>query len=144
MKYSELKTIRAFCDGLVSSPDWRGVVQNIVDGETDFEVDNVRFIDSDHIDRIQADEMESDSYILGCFNASAVADATGWPIALIEAAQKGEAFSEIGDALTREQVEALQHIYSRADGYGHHFNSYDGSEEELGADGRLFHVFDNR
>ena len=30
------------------------------------------------------------------------------------------------------------------DGYGHHFNHYDFSEEELWIDGIMYHVFDNR
>lgn len=142
MKYSELKSIRKFCDGLHSEPAWREVVENI--GQDDFTVDNVRFIRADAVDEIQADEMESDRYILGCFNASAIAEATGWPVVLIEAAQKGESFEEIGKGMTREQIEALQQIYCRADGYGHHFNSYDFSEEEITLDGVDYLVFDCR
>lgn len=142
MKYSEIKAIRKFCEGLFSTPDWREVVGNI--GEDDFTVDNVRFIKAAEIDSIQADEMEGDSYILGCFNACAIADATGWPVVLIEAAQKGEEFEEIGKGMSREQVEALQQIYCRADGYGHHFNSYDFSEEEITMDGIDYYVFDCR
>lgn len=143
MKYSELKSIRAFCNNLFSTPDWREVVSNIVDEESDFEVDNVRFIDSESIDEIQADELASDEYILGCFRAEAVARATAWPIALVDAAQKGEAYQEIGEEMTRKQIENLQRIYSRADGYGHHFNRYDFSEEELRVNGKTYHVFDN-
>lgn len=142
MKYSELKAIRAFCASLHSEPDWREVVENI--GQDDFTVDNVRFIRADAIDSIQADEMENDSYILGCFNASDIAAATGWPVVLIEAAQKGEAFEEIGEGMTRDQVEALQQIYYRADGYGHHFNSYDFGEEKITLDGIDYLVFDCR
>ena len=142
MKYSKIKAIRKFCEGLFSTPDWREVISNI--GEDDFTVDNVRFIKAEAIDSIQADEMEGDSYVLGCFNASAIAEATGWPVVLIEAAQKGEAFEEIGAGMSREQVEALQQIYCRADGYGHHFNSYDFSEEEITLDGIDYYVFDCR
>lgn len=142
MNFSDIKQVKAFCETLFSTPDWREVVRHIADEEHDFEVDNVRFINSEDIDEIQADEMENDSYILGCFNAEAIADATGWPTALIEAAQKGEAYQEIGEAMTREQIEALQQIYSGADGYGHHFNSYDFGEEEFSVDDKLFFVFD--
>ena len=53
MEYSEIKAVKLFCDGLFSSPDWREVVQNVLDGEDDFEVDNVRFIADDVIDKIQ-------------------------------------------------------------------------------------------
>ena len=142
MKYSEIKAIRKFCEGLFSTPYWPEVVCNI--GKDDFTVDNVRFIKAAEIDSIQADEMGGDSYILGCFNARAIADATGWPVVLIEAVQKGEAFEEIGKGMSREQIEALQQIYSRADGYGHHFNSYDFSEEEITLDGIDYYVFDCR
>lgn len=142
MKYSEIKSIRAFCASLHSEPAWREVVENI--GQDDFTVDNVRFIRTDAIDEIQADEMENDSYILGCFNAPAIAAATGWPIVLIEAAQAGEQYEAIGDGMTREQVEELQQIYRCADGYGHHFNRCDFSEEEITLDGVDYLVFDCR
>ncbi len=144
MKLSDIRTIRALCDSLHSSPDWREVVAHINDGDDDFEVDSVRFIETESIDEILADEIGSDTYTLGCFTASAISEATGWPVALIKAAQKGEEFEEIGDAMTREQIEALSEIYARHDGYGHHFNSYDFSESELHAGDRLYHVFDNR
>lgn len=142
MKYSEIKKIRKFCEGLHSEPAWREVIEHA--GEEDFTVDNVRFIATDTIDEIQVDEMESDSYCLGCFTADAIADATGWPVVLIEAAQKGEAFEEIGEAMDREHIKTLQQIYSRADGYGHHFNRYDFSQEEITIDGRYYFVFDCR
>lgn len=145
MKYSDLKTIRAFCDGFYSSPDWREVAQNIVGGAIDFEVDNVRFIDSDHIDQIQADELASDEYVLGCFNASFLSGVTGIDQDVFEAMQKAEAFEAIGKLIVSlGKVGELQELYARYDGYGHHFNSYDGNEEKLSADGRLFYVFDNR
>lgn len=142
MKYSQIKQLKAFCESLHSEPAWREVLDNILSDESDFEVDNVRFIDSEHIDEIQTDELESDEYILGCFTDHAIAHATGWPIALIEAAQKGESYEEIGKAMTREHIEALQQYYSSCDGYGHHFNRYDGNEEELWIDGKTYHVFD--
>lgn len=143
MKLSSIRKIKLFCDSLFSTPDWREVVASIDADEDDFEVGGVRFITEDSIDAIQANEMESDEYVLGCFNSSAIADATGWPQALIEAAQKGEAYQEIGEAMTKEDIEALQRIYSRADGYGHHFNRYDFSEEYVRLNGKCFYVFDN-
>ena len=143
MKYSEIKNLKAFCQSLHSEPSWREVLEQAL-SDDDFEVDNVRFIADESIDQIQTDEMQCDSYVLGCFSAYAIAEATDWPLALIEAAQKGEAYEEIGDAMSRDQIEALQRVYCRADGYGHHFNSYDGNEEEIEINGKLFHVFDNR
>ena len=142
MRYSEIKAIKVFCESLASNPDWREVVEKA--GEDDFTVDNVRFIRADAIDEIQADEMEGDEYVLGCFSAYAIAKATGWPVALIEYAQKGEAFQEIGEAMSREQIENLQKIYSDADGYGNHFNGYDFGQEEITIDGTDYYVFDCR
>ena len=115
MKYAEIKKLKSFCQSLHSEPNWREVLEQAL-SDDDFEVDNVRFIADEPIDQIQADEMQGDSYALGCFHAYAIADATGWPVALIEAAQKGGAFEEIGDAMGREQIEALQQVYCRAQG----------------------------
>ncbi len=142
MKYSEIKNLKAFCQFLHSEPSWREVLEQAL-SDDDFEVDSVRFIADESIDQIQADEMQGDSYVLGLFSAYVIAEVTDWPVALIEAAQKGEAFEEIGEAMSREQVEALQQIRCLADGYGPHFNSYDGNEEEVEINGKLFHVFDN-
>jgi len=144
MKFAEIKEFRAFCESMYSNPDWRKSLENILDGETDFEVNGVRFIADSIIDEVLADELESDNYILGCFNSWVIADATGWPIALIEAAQKGEAYEEIGEAMTKEHIKRLAEIYAGNDGYGHHFNSWDGSSEEIEVNGEIYHVFDKR
>lgn len=145
MKYSELKNIRKFCENLTSTPDWREVTQAIVDGSSDFEVDGVRFINSDSIDEIQQSEISSDLYCLGCFNDWFIADILGIDVDVIEAMQKAEAFEAIGKLIiSMGKLSELQEAYASADGYGHHFNHYDGNEEELRVDGRLFHVFDNR
>lgn len=144
MKYSTSKQIRTFCDDLVSTPAWREVVESIATGEQDFEVDGVRFIHDDVIVRTLVEELSGDRYIVGCSAAWCIAEATGWPLVLIKAAQKGGAYAEIGAAMNTDQVRKLAEIYSRADGFGHHFNVYDGGEEELNVDGfGLFHVFDN-
>src|SRR5690606_3659164 len=124
------KNLKQFCDNLLSTPDWREVLEHVTDGDTDFEVNNVRFITSDTILEVLEDELAADEYCLGAFNAWCIADATGWPVALIEAAQKGEQYEEIGKARTGEHIAALAELYVRHDGYGHHFNHYDFSEEE--------------
>ena len=143
MTLSEIKAFRDFCGNLISAPEWRDCLENILNGETDFEVNNVRFIADSVIDETLADELESDRYILGCFNAEAISEATNWPAVLIKAAQKCEAFEEIGEAMTRYQIERLAEIYSSADGYWHHFNGYDFGEEEIEINGETYHVFDN-
>ena len=145
MMCSTIKQIRELCDGLVSAPAWRGVVAKILSGEQDFEVGNVRFIHDDVIIDVRVDELTNNEYLLGCFRAGCIAEATGWPEVLITAAQNAAEYAAIGDAMDADQVRKLAEIYSRADGFGCYFNAYDGSEEELAVDGfGLFHIFDNR
>jgi len=145
MKYSELKAIRTLCDGLFSTPDWREVFDNIYDKEPDFEVDGVRFIDADCIDDIQQEELSGDEYMLGCFNSWFLADILGIDEDVILAMQKAEAFEAIGKlVLSMGKLEELQKEYAAADGYGHHFNHYDGEEEELIVGKAHYYVFDNR
>ncbi len=145
MKYSDIKQIRNFCNDLFSTPDWREVVGNIENEETDFEVDGVRFINSEDIDRIQQDELSDDDYILGCFNASFLSGILEIDQDVIEAMQKAEAYEAIGKLIkSLGKLEELQETYARYDGYGHHFNRYDSGEEEIKVDGQTFYVFDNR
>lgn len=144
MKYSNIKKVKEFCQSLDSQPDWREVIKEIQQNTNDFEVNEVRFICDTDIKDILEDELAADEYMLGCFTAWAIADATGWPLALIEAAQKGEQYEAIGEAMTGEHVANLADCLISNDGYGHHFNRYDGNEEELmlGKD-MHYHVFDN-
>lgn len=145
MKFSEIKKIRKFCGSLVSSPDWREVVAEIESNNTDFTIDNVRFIDSDEIDGIQADELGNDEYILGCFNSNFLAEVLEIDQDVIDAMQNAEAYEEIGKLIkSLGKLEELQREYASADGYGHHFNIYDSGEDELCIACRMFHVFDNR
>ena len=146
MKYSQIKAIKTFCESLTSSPDWREVVLNIVQGINDFEVDNVRFINANDIDSIQEEELSSDLYVLGCFNAWFLADVLEIDQDVIESMQEAEAFEAIGKLIiSLDKLGELQAAYSSADGYGHHFNNYDSSEEELRLkDGTTFYAFDNR
>jgi hypothetical protein len=144
MKYSDCKELRRFCESLFSTPDWREVAENIEDQEDDFEVGGVRFIADSAIDDIQAEELGSDEYILGCFNAEFLAGVLGIDLDVIEAMQKAEAYEAIGKLVkSLGKLEELQQEYSAADGYGHHFNSYDFGEESITIDGREYHVFDN-
>lgn len=144
MKYSQIKSIKSFCNSLLSDPDWREVVENIINDEHDFEVNNVRFITDNMINEVLADELQNDMYLLGCFVPSFIAEQCNWPVALVEAAQQGEAFEALGQAIADNcDMEEFAEAYVSADGYGHHFNSYDGGEEEITIKGVLYHVFDN-
>lgn len=144
MKFSQIKSIKEFCSEQFSTPCWRDVLQNILDDENDFDVENVRFIKADEIDSVLGDELSNDAYVLGCFNASFIAQVTGWPLALIEAAQKGEAYEALGQAIINEgYCESMAEAYAGADGYGHHFNNYNGESEEFEVNGINYYVFDN-
>lgn len=142
MKFSQVKEIKEFCNNLFSTPDFREVVELIDSGEDDFEVDGVRFIKDSCIDNILAEELECDAYVLGCFNAEAIADATGWPFVLIKAASDSP--ESLGQAIIDGGFVAdLAKVYSDTDGYGHHFNRHDGESEEVTFKGVSYHVFDN-
>lgn len=145
MKFSTIKEVRKFCAQLVSEPDWREVTENLNNEVDDFTVDNVRFISSNEIDSIQCDELSNDLYCLGCFNDWFIAEVLDIDVDVIQAMQKAEAFEAIGKLIiSMGKLSELQENYASADGYGHHFNGYDFSEEELNVDGRLYHVFDCR
>ena len=99
----------------------------------DIFVGDYRFIHEDAIDDILADELSSDEYVLGCFNASFIASVTKWPIVLIEAAQKGDQFEAIGKAIINGHfLQEMAEQYAKSDGYGHHFARYDGKEHVIG------------
>ena len=144
MKYSEIKRLKSFCESLHSEPAWREVLENILSGTSDFEVDNVRFISASEIDAIQCEELESDLYCLGCFSAWFLAGVLNIDQDVIEAMQAVEAYEALGKLIvSMGKLEELQEEYSSADGYGHHFNHYDSNEEELCVNGESYHVFDN-
>jgi hypothetical protein len=103
---------------------------------------HLRIIHGDDIDEIMADELESDPYTLGCFNASFLDEVTGVPAEIIKAAQDGEQYEAIGKWLIQENYVRLDTgpahrgglalMYADADGYGHHFAHYDGEQEMFG------------
>lgn len=101
-------------------------------GDSGSECDCWRFIHESVIDEIMADELENDPELLGMFNADFLARVTGWPEALISAAQKGEQWDAIGEGVVDGgYVPALARAYAYADGYGHHFAHYDFETHEL-------------
>lgn len=145
MKFSIIKEVKTFCEGLHSEPCFREVVENLESGVDDFEVGYVRFIKDSQILSIMADEIFSDDYRLGCFNASFIAKNSNLNIELVVACQQAEAFAAIGKALNAtlsdDEKESFCEADASADGYGHHFNS---TAEEQRFNGVLYHVFDNR
>jgi hypothetical protein len=147
LDFKTLRLINNFCSDLHSEPDWREVAENLDLYVDDFEVDNVRFIKDSEILTIMAEEIFSDEYTLGCFNANFIAQNSALPEEVIEACQECEAFEAIGKSLnaimSQDDKESFCEEYASADGYGHHFNMYDFSDLELSINGNLYHVFDN-
>jgi hypothetical protein len=112
--------------------DYQEAADNMVNSDNDFTVGDYRFIHQDAIIDILADELASDAYTLGCFKAEFIADVTNWPLVLVEAAQKGEQFEAIGQAIIdADLVVDLASEYASVDGFGHHFATYDGNEHEI-------------
>lgn len=112
------------------------------DQSGDFEVDNYRFIDADCIDEVQRDELEGDTYMLGCFTDWFIADNTNLSIDVVQALQEAEKYDIIGQhILDNNNIHEIQEAYASTDGYGHHFSGYDGSEEEVTIDGSNWYVF---
>lgn len=85
MKLSEIRAVRDLI-----GDDWRDAVPSMGVAADDFEAGGYRFIHSAAIDRILVEDLKADAYVLGAFTDWAIRDATGWPLALIQAAQKGE------------------------------------------------------
>lgn len=147
MNYSDIKYIKDFCECEIDSePRWREVITELVCGSKDFEVDGVRFIHCNDIDDILADELSSDLYMLGCFNDWFLADVLDLDVDVIQAMQEAQAFEALGKLIvSMNKLGELVDGYVSADGYGHHFNHYDGNEQELTIGvNDYYHVFDNR
>ena len=127
MKLAQLRDVKNLSNEL--DIDFRELTEQITDENNDFEIDNYRFIKVSEIDAIQQDELKSDLYSLGCFNADFIEDNTNLSLKVIQALQKAEAFEELGELIV-DDIETIQSEYVRMDGYGHHFGRYDGNEHE--------------
>jgi len=150
LTYTQLKDVKTFCAALHSAPDFKEVVTSLTEYgpehgmPDDFEVDNVRFISHDAIDSIQEQELGSDLYMLGCFNSWFLAGVLDIDEDVIAALQEAEAYEALGKMIiSMGKLEEVQQGYSSTDGYGHHFNHYDFSEESVSFAGTDYFVFDN-
>ena len=125
MLYSDIKQIRELV-----GDDWRDTIEQMRASD-DVWQDQYRLIHQDAIDEIMKEELSSDTYVLGCFNASFIAMITGAPQEAIEKMQAADAYDGLGHWLL-EHIDDVQREYAAADGYGHHFAHYDGNEIEIG------------
>ena len=123
--------VLAIADALELDTDQMAELIERIESEddTDFEFAGARIIHRDFIDQIQREELLSDLYILGCFNANFLADYLPLNADEIEQLQKAEAYTAIGK-IAAKHIDEIQEGYAAADGYGHHFNGYDFSEIE--------------
>lgn len=114
------------------SHDVKDVIKEITEGIQDFEMANHRFIHYEIIESVLEEELSSDLYLLGCFNADFIASVTGLPVEMIDACQEANAYEAVGKGvLAMESLGALAKGYQEADGYGHHFAHYDGECLEI-------------
>ena len=128
MKLSQLRDVKNLSNEL--DIDFRELTEQIIDEVGDFEMEDYRFIKVSEIDTIQQDELKSDLYSLGCFNAYFIAENTNIPYNAIVALQKADACESLGEMMLGD-IETIQSEYVRLDGYGHHFGRYDGNEYEI-------------
>ena len=108
-------------------------------GARDWQGERYRVIHEEDATDILADELESDPYVLGCFNADFLESVTGVPAVIIKAAQDGGQYEAIGkwliDAGHVQDSSGPAHYggiaanYAKADGFGHHFAVYDGETD---------------
>lgn len=130
MKYSEIKTIKSELDNM-GCDNWREFVENVRDRQVDFHIDDHRFIHCESIDDIMIEELESDEYLLGSFNASFLIyymDLEEQDIMHIQE-KCPEAIGKM--IIATGQLNNVQSGYVSADGYGHHFAHYDHEEWDL-------------
>ena len=93
-----------------------------------------RIIESSDIEEIMKDELSSDTYLLGCFNARFLSDIMNIPMDAIEKIQNSDCCDALGIIISNndEMMNKLVSSYISADGARHHFSSYDGSENDYG------------
>ena len=130
MLYSEIKKFKSTLSDM-GCDDWRDVIEKVKSKDYDFTVGNYRFIDADCIDDIIKEEIESDEYLLGSFNADFLTyflDLEEQDIRHIQE-RSPEAIGKL--IIATGQLQNVIDGYVQADGYGHHFAHYDHEEWDL-------------
>lgn len=130
---------RAITDHSGDTEGYRELLENVRDNlSDDFNIDfggrEYRIIGNDCIEDIMKDELSSDEYVLGCFASWVIADALNIPVSAVEKIQQADAHEALG-ILINNNEDALQSCVDALishDGAGHHFSSYDGSENDTG------------
>lgn len=139
LSFTELKNIVSIANNY--GIDKKELLENIENENEDFEVDNYRFILESEAESIALDMYKYDEYMLGCFNDRFISDNCDIKLNVVQALQKAEAFSELGELMLDNGIEELISEYCRLDGYGHVFGSYDGNNDEVTINDNLYIVF---
>jgi hypothetical protein len=109
----------------------RELYDNVINEVEDFEVDNYRFIKESEALNEAVNMYKGDNYMLGCFNADFISDNTNLSYNVVKALQKAEAFEELGELISDNDLDSFIEEYARLDGWGHVFGSYDGDNDEI-------------
>jgi len=139
LSLTELKNIVSIANNY--GIDKKELLENIENEKEDFEVDNYRFVLESEAKNIALDMYKCDTYMLGCFNDFFISDNCDIKLNVVQALQKAEAFSELGELMLDNGIEELISEYCRLDGYGNVFGSYDGNSDEVTINGNLYVVF---
>lgn len=126
--HDELKEILTY----YNKYDLDEIVEHFKSDDNDFEVGRYRYIDSDVIDDILAKELSDEPGLLGSFEDWIISEALPGNVDTeIIAKLKVAGDWVLGEFLNEipEFTKNIADLYVKYDGYGHHFNLYDGSEE---------------
>lgn len=104
------------------------------DFTVDYDGREYRVIENNDIESILKDELSNDTYILGCFNAWFLSDIMDVPSEAIEKIQSADCYDALGIIIANNDgmMNELVSRYISSDGAGHHFSSYDSSEDDCG------------
>ena len=139
-KYTELSDL-----GLTEN-DIEWLITQASMGETDYTLEyseqgsDWRMVAHDSAAEILAEQFKCDLYCLGCFSAWFIADHLGIDTTAVEAMQAIDGFEALGQLIASSDLVGFAQKAVDADGIGHFFNLYDGSETEVYIDGKWFSV----
>ena len=112
--------------------EFREILINISQEESDFEIGGYRFIKADDIDSILEDELDSDPYIIGSLADWLLSNVLNIDIDIVKVAQDTGLYDELGDSVIRQDaVRSLKEKIVTLDGYGSYFARYDRHEHSI-------------
>lgn len=102
-----------------------------------------RFIKGTEVDQIMRDGLASDVEMLGRLDAELLSKSTLWPVDMIKAAQDGEAWGSLGDALLVDPIHIvkIQMRYVLKHGYGQYFAHIDSKTKVITLNGEPWLYF---